>query len=131
MANEEQMETSKQYGWVRFYTELADKLLEYRSDRQALIQIIKDVFLNVKNDIPKLDEDGKLSDIDPFTVIGLVNKGITMSNRRIILAEFASQFSLVPMNEDDVFDGFLKHRPVVNSIFNSVSISWLNFKTLT
>ena len=36
--------------------------------------------------MPTLDKDNKLTDIDPFTVVGLFNKGITRENRDSIVA---------------------------------------------
>ena len=106
------VETTKNFGWIRSYTELADRLLEYRSNRSGLIQIVKDVFSDIGISTPKLDEEGHFTDIDPFTVIGLFNKKIKMSNRRKILTEFASRFSLAPMGDDDGFDGV----PVLNNL---------------
>ena len=34
----------KEFVWIQFYMELADKLLEYKADRSALIEKIKNVY---------------------------------------------------------------------------------------
>lgn len=71
----------KNYTWVNFYEELADKLLEYKDNRAELISKIKRVYSSIGLKLPTLDSDDKLTDIDPFTVFGLFNKGISEKNR--------------------------------------------------
>ena len=74
-----------QFKWVSFYMEFATKLLEYREDRTSLIKKLQEVFSNRGMKLPKLDKDNVPKDIDPFTVFGLFNKGISDVNRISIL----------------------------------------------
>ena len=68
----------EQFKWVSFYTELATKLLEYMNERPSLIKKLQNVYSNIGMKFPKLDKDYAPKDIDPFTVFGLFNKGITL-----------------------------------------------------
>ena len=70
------------YTWIPFYTELADKFLPYKDNRDALIAKLQAAYESIDMKFPKLDDDGAPADIDPFTIFGLFNKGISNSNRR-------------------------------------------------
>jgi len=105
------METKAYLGWVDFYMELADKLLPYKNDRKTLIEKIKAIYTTINMRLPKLEADNKLVDIDPFTIFGLFNKGITNANRISILRGFAQEFS-VKASVPDSFDGI----PVLNNM---------------
>lgn len=74
------------YEWIDVYTRFADKLLEFRHDRPALIECIRKAFDSAGMKMPTLEEKGhELSDICPFTVFGLFNKPLTLQNRKTIL----------------------------------------------
>lgn len=96
--------------WVAFYTEFAEKLLPYANDRQTLIEKIKAVYTSIDMRLPKLERDNNIRDIDPFTIFGLFNKGITNDNRITILNGFAKEFS-VKASVPETFDGI----PVLNN----------------
>lgn len=105
------MEKQLYFDWIDFYMELADKLLPYRNDRKNLIKKIKTIYSTINIRLPKLEEDNTLIDIDPFTIFGLFNKGITTANRIAILQGFAQEFSIkaaIPSS----FDGI----PVLNNM---------------
>ncbi len=104
------METTR-YSWTSFYEELADKLLAFRADRQALIEKLWRAYETIDMKLPKLDSDDTLRDIDPFTVFGLFNKGITSTNRQKIAASLASQFDVTAAIPND-FDGV----PLLNNL---------------
>lgn len=71
------------YEWVNVYTRLADKLLEFKQNRPALIEHIKNAFAAAEMNLPLLEKKGKeLTDICPFTVFGLFNKLMTDDNRK-------------------------------------------------
>lgn len=100
-----------QYDWTNFYTEFAMKLLPFKADRKALIQKIYAVYNMAGMSVPKLESGDKIIDIDPFTIFGTFNKGITNANRIAILNGIASEFEIsaaVPSN----FDGI----PVLNNL---------------
>ena len=100
----------KQFTWVDYYMELADKLLVFKQDRPTLIQKLINVYASINMPFPKLEE-GELLDIDPFTVFGLFNKGITDTNKMKIVMALAEEFAI----EADVphdFDGV----PILNNL---------------
>ncbi len=98
-------------GWIDFYMELANKLLPYRNDRQALIEKIRKIYASISLPIPTLDAGGSIIDIDPFTVFGLFNKGITNAKRLSILRGFSDEFAVdSPLPHS--FDGI----PVLNNL---------------
>lgn len=96
--------------WVEFYTEFAAKLLLYKNDRKALIEKLQKIYLEIEMKFPKMESDGTVIDIDPFTVFGLFNKGITNENRKLILGGIAKEFDITA-NIPSGFDGI----PVVNN----------------
>ena len=67
-----------QYDWIDFYTEFATKLLHFKTDRKTLIQKIYAVYDATGISVPKLESGDEIIDIDPFTIFGTFNKGITM-----------------------------------------------------
>lgn len=112
------MGTKAYIGWVNFYMELADKLLPYKNDRKTLIGKIKAIYTALNMRLPKLEENNNLVDIDPFTIFGLFNKGITNENRISILRGFAQEFS-VKAPVPDSFDGVC--------VLNNMKISFYCF----
>ena len=104
------MTDNKRFAWTSFYMELADKLVPFAGDRAPLVAKIKAIFQKIEMNLPKLEKDGKVFDIDPFTTFGLFNKGISLENRIKIITGFAEEFSIsasVPIE----FDGI----PVLNN----------------
>ena len=91
--------------------ELADKLLEYKNNRAALIQKIKDVHTTIGMKLPTLDKNNNIIDIDPFTIFALFNKGIKDSNRILLLEGFKKVFDITATVPEE-FDGI----PVVNNM---------------
>ena len=93
------MTMDSRYSWTRFYMELADKILAFRTDRQVLIELLLQVFADAGVAVPKLGSHGAPKDIDPFSVFALFNGGLgEMGQRRIakILAEAFQLSSPVP-----------------------------------
>lgn len=100
-----------QFEWINFYSEFATKLLEFKNNRAELIADIQSAYSTINMKLPKLEREDSIIDIDPFTVFGLFNKGITNANRIAILESFATVFNIkskVPNN----FDGI----PVLNNL---------------
>ena len=102
---------AEQFKWVSFYMEFATKLLEYRDDRTSLIEKLQNVYSNIGMKLPKLDKETIPKDIDPFTVFGLFNKGISDANRISILSGIKDIFEIVSYVPDD-FSGI----PVLNNM---------------
>ncbi|MCD8148678.1 MAG: hypothetical protein LUE92_03735 [Clostridiales bacterium] len=99
------------YQWIDFYMELATNLLAYREDRPALIKKIKQVYINIGLKLPKLESDNNPTDMDPFSVFGLFNKGISNANRILIIKGIADEFSITAAIPD-TFEGI----PVLNNL---------------
>ena len=92
---------AEQFKWVSFYMEFATKLLEYKTDRTTLIGKLQSVYSNIGMKLPKLEKDDVPKDIDPFTIFGLFNKGITDVNRVSILGGIKSEFGIAEEVPDD------------------------------
>lgn len=100
-----------QFTWIDFYSEFATKLMSFKNDRQTLIRKLQKVYADINIKFPKMERDNILKDIDPFTIFGMFNKGITIANRIMIIKGLAAEFQIsapVP----DSFDGI----PVVNNL---------------
>lgn len=106
----------KAYEWVPFYEALADKLLEYNDKRSELFELMK----NLASHQPLMKyfhfEREELwgprnHRIDPFSVVGVLNRKITNENRIKLAKVFANTFRVtlpVPTN----FNGI----PTLNNI---------------
>ena len=101
----------QQFKWTNFYTEFANKLLDYKENRRALIIKLQAVYSQIGMKLPKLDSNGDPKDIDPFTVFGLFNKGISDLNRIKILEGIAMIFGVAAEVPHD-FSGI----PVLNNL---------------
>ena len=102
---------SKQYDWVDFYKEFSHLLLAYKSSRQELIDKVKSIYSDVGINLPTLEKDNQIVDMDPFTVFGLFNKSsMKESNRVKIISAIAEKFG-VRSNIPTSFDSI----PVLNN----------------
>ncbi len=104
-------DTSKEsrFAWTTFYEAFADRLLAFKNNRAALLEIIYRVAERAPavaslTDTYRDGTKGPLKDICPFTTIGIFNRNQTIDNRRRIAAEFAGELRIaepVPT----IFDG--------------------------
>lgn len=99
------------YTWTAFYQELADRLLPYKVNRGGLIAKLQEAYSSMGMKFPKLDSAPTPVDIDPYTVFGLFNKGITNSNRNRIVAHLTQAFDVKAECPSD-YDGV----PVLNNL---------------
>ena len=88
------MTMDSRYSWTRFYMELADKILAFRTDRQVLIELLLQVFADAGVAVPKLGSHGAPKDIDPFSVFALFNGGLGEMGQRRIAKMLAEAFQL-------------------------------------
>ena len=88
------MISKDEFDWVDFYQEFAEKLLTYKNNRKELISIVEKVYKKAEINLPKLELDNNIIDIDPFTVFGLFNKAITEDNRLKIISNFANALNI-------------------------------------
>jgi 5-methylcytosine-specific restriction protein B len=107
----------RRFGWTKFYEAVANKLLTYCDNRTALLKGIQEISNRVEG-LGHLAEDhykdgtiGFVRDICPFTTMGLFNRGVTDSNRKIIAAELA-KFLGVDEAVPESFEGI----PVLNNL---------------
>jgi 5-methylcytosine-specific restriction protein B len=76
----------QRFKWTAFYLAIADRLLTFKNKRAELINFIT----KLADDFDLSYIKGKqLDDIDPFTTMGLFNRGITDDNRKAIAASLA------------------------------------------
>jgi 5-methylcytosine-specific restriction protein B len=99
------------YDWVPFYKECAIKLLEYKNNRQDLIEKVKSIFSETGINLPTLERENNIVDIDPFTVLGLFNKSSMKQENRIkIISSLSKQF-YIQAKAPKTFDSI----PVLNN----------------
>ena len=100
------METINQFDWVDFYKEFANTLLKYKNNREILIEKVEKIYELTGIDMPTLDRNKQLVDIDPFTIFGLFNKSsMTVDNRNKIIAAVANLFDIkapIPTSFDGI-----------------------------
>jgi 5-methylcytosine-specific restriction endonuclease McrBC GTP-binding regulatory subunit McrB len=89
------------FSWVPLYTEIADKLLSFKNDRNQLIELLSSMYedgLKVINLNDKLESKSgpsiKITDIDPFTFFANFNRSVTVINRIAILAAIKKNWRL-------------------------------------
>lgn len=97
------------FSWTPLYTELAKKLLYYKDNRSALVNWIYEDLGKVTRDdgkslvaYLKMKDGSKIQDIDPFSVFGIFNRGISWEKRTELLQKFKVFFNL----ESDVPSDF-------------------------
>jgi hypothetical protein len=100
------------FTWIPIYLELAVKLLDYKTKRNELISFIfaDDGLLNYSNYLHLQDKTQKIDDIDPFSFMGIFNRGsLSLNNRIKILDRIKKKFEIKADVPSD-FDGV----PVLN-----------------
>jgi 5-methylcytosine-specific restriction enzyme B len=103
------------FRWTKFYEAIADRLLDYRDNRAALVAGIHQIAGSVDG-LSNLQDQfadgttGPLKDICPFTTIGIFNRGITDTNRKNIASELA-KFLGVEESVPESFEGI----PILNN----------------
>ena len=79
------------FSWIPFFMEFAKKLLKYRENRTPLVNWIYD---NIDGSLIKHFKDGtdgrRVSDTDPFTVMAIINRGITYNKKFELCKQFKS-----------------------------------------
>ena len=127
------------FTWKPFYSELATKLLPFQKNREKLVELLNSVYeaINQKNPLKSNAHEKGISDIDPFTVLGLINRGITAEKRIAALTEFKRVFKMKSEVPSD-FDGVPQFNPMrawlftydagnKTSALNEIDILWNAF----
>ncbi len=105
---------NRRFEWSTFYEAIADGLLTYKDKRSELINGLNDIASRIEcmSYLHDAKQDGSivpLTDICPFTVMGIFNRGTTDENRKQAARELA-QLLGVTVPVPDRFDGI----PVLN-----------------
>lgn len=119
-----QLKSDMRFTWIPYFKEFAEKLVKFRHDRQPLLKSI----YNKRDELYAcyLHDEGGLNDlftdIDPFSVFGLFNRGIRHENRinstkafkelLDISSDIPTDFEGVPImnNQKSYFFGYKSRR---------------------
>jgi 5-methylcytosine-specific restriction enzyme B len=100
-----------EFKWIDFYKELANKILSFKNNRDELLSKVFTIFEHTNMNNYFKDGEQNFTDVCPFTIMGMFNRGIKQSNRIAILEEFANIFNInAPVPES--FEGI----PVLNNM---------------
>lgn len=95
-----------QFDWVDFYNEFANTLLQYKNNREILVEKVQKIYELTGIYMPTLERNRSLIDIDPFTIFGLFNKSsMTIDNRNKIISTVANLFDIkapIPTSFDGI-----------------------------
>ena len=127
------------FTWIPYYREFAEKLLQYRHNRKPLLKLIYDrreeLYASYLHD--KGGVDDLCTDIDPFSVFGLFNRGIKEVNRfhstkvfkefLEISADIPKDFEGIPIlnNQKSYLFGYKNKRGA-----NDIENLWILFEKL-
>ena len=107
----------KDFKWISFYTEFADKLLSYKNDKKTMMLKLQKVFSDNGIKMQKLWHDGSIPDyIDPFTIFGMFNKNIVAETRIAILRGIAKEFN-VESEVPEIFSGIPTINPLMANFY--------------
>lgn len=94
----------QKFSWIPFYMEMADKLLTFKNNRKALVDIVYSLDSQYVKYI-HTDDGGRYPDIDPFTFFGIFNRGNSYEKRIKIATFFKEQLGIeaeVPENLEGI-----------------------------
>ena len=105
----------RRFGWTSCYQAIADRLLDYRNNRQPLIERVHDIAtravpMSILQDRFSDGSTGPLADICPFTTMATFNRGMIDENRQAVAKEIV-EFLGIDMPAPGSFPGI----PVVNN----------------
>ena len=104
MTDPEEFEKKASFTWIPFYTEMAEKLLKYKDNRDELVKIVYGMDRQFVNYI-KDDAGNDYQDIDPFSVFAIFNRKITDERRKDICQYFKNVLELdsdIPEDFDSI-----------------------------
>ena len=83
-----------QYTWIPFYKEFGQKLLKFRNNRTPLVNWIYDNLDAYVSHLKVGPDKLRLPDIDPFSVMAIINRSITWEKKVIICKQFRDFFNI-------------------------------------
>lgn len=105
----EVMEEKMSFTWIPFYTEMAEKLLEYKDNRDELVKI---VYGMNEEDVSFFKDDRKnnFKDLHPFALFGIFNRQI-LPYKKIRICTYLKDKLQIKSDIPSDFDGL----PTVNN----------------
>ena len=105
----EVMEKKTSFTWIPFYTEMAEKLLEYKDNRKELVKI---VYGMDEEDVRFFKDDRKnnFKDLHPFALFGIFNRQI-LPYKKIRICTYLKDKLQIKSDIPSDFDGL----PTVNN----------------
>lgn len=82
------------YTWIPFYKELAQKLFRFSRNRTPLVDWIYGNLQGYINHLKDAPDGRRVPDIDPFTVLAIINRGITHDKKREICKKFKNYLNI-------------------------------------
>ena len=82
------------FTWTDLYQELADKVLSFKNDRTAFVQLVEKSYYEANLEYKLFWNGHYFTDLDPFTFFGTFNKGIADKNRKELLKQYKNNFGL-------------------------------------
>jgi 5-methylcytosine-specific restriction protein B len=91
-AHDTKNDMANKFSWIPVYREIAQRLLDWESRQPELIAFLEQLRSQGLTITPLTDQDAKgsrfvLQEIDPFTFVGVFNRGIQKEKRLAIVAE--------------------------------------------
>lgn len=89
------------FTWIPFYKEFAQKLLKFRNDRKPLLGWIYDNLDGFVNHLKVGPNEERLPDIDPFSILAVINRSITYDKKQKICNKYRDFLNIsAPVPED-------------------------------
>ena len=108
----EKLGWSQNFSWIPFYMEMADKLLAFKNNRKALVDIMYSLDSQYVSYI-HTNDGGHYPDIDPFTFFGIFNRGNSFEKRKKIAVFFKERLG-VKAEVPESFEGI----PIVFAVMS-------------
>ena len=89
------------FTWIPFFREFAQNLLLYRNDRTQLVNWIYDNLGSFVKHLKVGPNEDRLPDIDPFSVVAVINRSITHDKKKEVCAKYKDFLNIsAPVPED-------------------------------
>ena len=108
----EKLGWNQNFSWIPFYMEMADKLLAFKNNRKALVDIMYSLDSQYVSYI-HTNDGGRYPDIDPFTFFGIFNRGNSFEKRKKIAVFFKERLG-VKTEVPESFEGI----PIVFAVMS-------------
>ena len=115
------MATKQTFTWIPFYQELAEKLLDFKDNRQPLIEFVYSDKMSPYTQYLHKEDKTLFKDIDPFTFFGIFNRGKAKWSNRTETAKIIKDHFSLTENAPTDFNGI----PVLNAM-RSFYMQWHN-----